>query len=394
MSLSRNSARGTTRGQRPRLVAVAGLAVAVTACIGAPAVTSPAGTADTGGTTSPTGSPDAGAGKIRIAYVSPVQDVTDGPGQSLIAMREELAAAGIEYDEFAAAPSVHDDVVAYDRILGDVVTLAPDYAVVFPATSWQELFPRLEELEAAGTKIIAANVPNPEPDSYPFEALTYISVPEDLMGQMAGETVAAEACRLQRNPLNLAIFHGPPASEIGQTRASNFLVALASGLEECEIELNVPQQVYTNFNRELAFTTAERVISANPEINVIFGANSNTAMGVMAALEGLDVALGGDEGVWIVGQGGQLDELAAVCRGDVLTAPSRNPRDLGAGAAQAIQRDLKGEAVELISTTPLYPVSSCDEAFEAVPLRILETDAFRTLIPEGLWNELAAKHPE
>jgi ABC-type sugar transport system substrate-binding protein len=330
---------------------------------------------------------------ISIAYVSPVQDITDGPGQSLIAMREELAAAGIEYEEFAAAPPVHDDVVAYDRILGDVVTLAPDYAVVFPATSWAELFPRLEEITAAGTKLIGMNVAGATPEEYPFEALTYVTVPEDVMGQMAGEKVAEEACAQDRDPVNLAIFHGPPSSEIGQLRAGSFLTTLAAGLEACEITLNIPQQVYTNFNRELAFTTAERVISANPEINVIFAANSNTGMGVLTALQGLGVAVG-DEGVWIVGQGGQLDELAAVCRGETFTAPSRNPRDLGVGAAAAIVADLNGQEVEPLTETALHPASDCDEVFQAVPFSILETEAFKPLIPAEQWDEMAAKYGE
>jgi ABC-type sugar transport system substrate-binding protein len=331
--------------------------------------------------------------ELSIAYVSPVQDITDGPGQSLVAMREDLAAAGIEYQEFAAAPPVHDDVVAYDRILGDLVTLAPDYAIVFPATSWAELFPRLEEITAAGTELIGMNVAGVTPDEYPFEALTYVTVPENVMGMMAGQKVAEEACAQGRDPVNLAIFHGPPSSEIGLQRTGNFLTSLASGLEGCGITLNIPQQVYTNFNRELAFTTAERVISANPEINVIMAANSNTGMGVLTALQGLGVDASAD-GVWIVGQGGQLDELAAVCRGEIFTAPSRNPRDLGASAAAAIVADLNDEEVPDVVATELRPASDCDEVFQAVPFSILETDAFRTLIPEEQWDEMAAKYGE
>lgn len=331
--------------------------------------------------------------ELTIAYVSPVQDITDGPGQSLVALREDLAAAGVDYKEFAAAPPVHDDVVAYDRILGDLVTLAPDYAIVFPATSWQELFPRLEELTAAGTKLIGMNVAGVTPDEYPFEALTYVTVPEDVMGMMAGQTVADQACAEGRDPINLAIFHGPPSSEIGLQRSGNFLTTLASGLEACGITLNIPQQVYTNFNRELAFTTAERVVSANPEINVIFAANSNTGMGVLTALQGLGIETGAD-GTWIVGQGGQLDELAAVCRGETFTAPSRNPRDLGASAASAIVADLNGEEVPQVISTDLRPASNCDEVFQAVPFSILETDAFRPLIPEEQWDEMAAKYGE
>ena len=166
-----------------------------------------------------------------------------------------------------------------------------------------------------------------------------------------------------------------------------FREAITAGLADCGITLNVLREEFTNFSRELAFKTIEPVMTAHPEINVVFGANSNTALGIMEGLQATGISPGAD-GVWIAGQGGQLDELAAVCRGEIMTVPFRDPRKMSDIALEVVRLDLAGKTdeIEPVYPTQLVPITNCDQIFETVPQAMLESKGFRPLIPEEMWD--------
>lgn len=321
-----------------------------------------------------------------ISYVSPNADVTTGPGQTLIGVAEGIKdMEGFKF--FSAVPPSHNDPAAYDRILSDQVVLEPDYLMVTPATSMEDIYDRLNEITAKGTKLIVF-APPLDLDRHPIDPLAYIIVPEDEMGRMAGRDISRMACEQKRDPVNLAMFHGIPTSEIGKLRSAGFMEAVSAGLKDCGITLNVVREEFTNFNRELAFKTIEPVMTAHPEINVVFGANSNTALGVMEGLQAISINPGKD-GIWIAGQGGQLDELAAVCRGEIMSVPFRDPRKMSDIALQIMKLDLEGKSGEIqdVYKTQLVPITNCDQVFETVPRAMLESKGFKPLIPESMWQE-------
>ena len=88
-----------------------------------------------------------------VSYVSPSSDITTGPGQTLIGVAEALDKMdGFKF--FSATPPAHNDPAAFDRILSDQVVLAPDYLMVTPATSMDDIYDRLSEASAKGTELI------------------------------------------------------------------------------------------------------------------------------------------------------------------------------------------------------------------------------------------------
>lgn len=322
-----------------------------------------------------------------ISYVSPNADVTTGPGQTLIGVKEGLDKMGSDFKFFSAVPPSHNDPAAYDRILADQVVLEPDYLMVTPATSMEDIYDRLNEVAAKGSKLIVF-APPIGLDEHPIDPLAFIIVPEDEMGRMAGRDIAKKACDEKRDPVNLAMFHGIPTSEIGKLRSAGFMEAVTAGLKACDITLNVVREEFTNFSRELAFRTIEPVMTAHSEINVVFGANSNTALGVMEGLQAIGLNPGAD-GIWIAGQGGQLDELAAVCRGEIMTVPFRDPRKMSDIALEVVKLDLEGKSSQIkdVYQTQLVPITTCDQIFETVPRAMLESKGFKPLIPESLWQD-------
>ena len=325
--------------------------------------------------------------QTQVSYVSPNADVTTGPGQTLIGVTEGIEKLEGEFKFFSAVPPSHNDPAAFDRILSDQVVLAPDYLMVTPATSMEDIYDRLNEVAAKGTELIIFS-PLLDFDNVPIKPISYIVVPEDEMGRMAGRDIARMACEEKRDPVNLAMFHGIPTSEIGKQRSGGFMEAITAGLKDCNITLNVVREEFTNFNREQAFKTIEPVVTAHPEINVVFGANSNTALGVMEGLQSIGKTPGKD-GIWIAGQGGQLDELAAVCRGEIMSVPFRDPRKMSDIALDVMQKHMagQGDSIEKVIFTQLVPITNCDQIFETVPRAMLESEGFRPLIPESMWQE-------
>lgn len=322
-----------------------------------------------------------------VSYLSPNADVTTGPGQTLIGVAEGIKELDGDFKFFSAVPPSHNDPAAFDRILADQVVLEPDYLMITPATSMEDIYDRLSEVSAKGTELIIFS-PLLDFENVPVDPISFIVVPEDEMGRMAGQDIARMACEEGRDPINLAMFHGIPTSEIGKQRSGGFIEAVTAGLEDCGVTLNVVREEFTNFSRELAFKTIEPVMTAHPEINVVFGANSNTALGVMEGLQAIGKEPG-KEGVWIAGQGGQLDELAAVCRGEIMTVPFRDPRKMSDIALDVMQKHMAGEtdSIEKVIFTQLVPITRCDQIFETVPRAMLESKGFRPLIDEALWQD-------
>lgn len=325
--------------------------------------------------------------ETEVSYLSPNADVTTGPGQTLIGVAEGIKDLEGDFKFFSAVPPSHNDPAAFDRILADQVVLSPDYLMITPATSMEDIYDRLAEVRAKGTELIIFS-PLLDFDAVPVDPISFIVVPEDEMGRMAGRDISRMACETGRDPVNLAMFHGIPTSEIGKQRSGGFMEAITAGLEECGVTLNVVRDEFTNFNRELAFKTIEPVMTAHPEINVVFGANSNTALGVMEGLQAIGKNPGKD-GIWIAGQGGQLDELAAVCRGEIMSVPFRDPRKMSDIALDVMQKHMAGQTddIEKVIFTQLVPITTCDQIFETVPRAMLESEGFRPLIDEALWQD-------
>ena len=150
----------------------------------------------------------AASAQVSVSYLGPSSDITTGPGQTLIGVKEGLEAMEGEFEFFSAVPPAHNDPAAFDRILADQVVLAPDYLMVTPASSMQDIYDRLNEAAAKGSKLILF-APPIGLDEHPVDPLAYIIVPEDVMGQMAGcsSSPMGGAKRISLEPFAAASFN-------------------------------------------------------------------------------------------------------------------------------------------------------------------------------------------
>lgn len=321
-----------------------------------------------------------------VHFVAFTMDITEMAGQQLAGMEAEFAEAGFDYTLNTSAPAGAEDHEGMDRILQDIATARPDYAIINPA-SYALVDARLGEVAEAGVTVIVGNIdPATLEDPPSLDPLTWVAVDEYGMGYVGGEWMAQEYCDEGRQNVQVIPFWGPAASEISQDRIGGALDALEEGFAECGIEWEVPaDDIFADFDRELSFNLTETVITRHPDVDLLIGANSNTALGIMEAL----AAQGRLDDIDVMGNGGQLDELAAICRGDIAAAGFRDAFEMGRNMARAVMLDWEGNADEVpeVTLSDLPVTHDCDTVFEFVPIEMLDNAGFRDNIPDGLWEE-------
>lgn len=321
-----------------------------------------------------------------VSFVAFTMDITEMAGQQLAGLEHEFEEQGVDFNLDTAAPAGAEDHEGMDRILQDVATAAPDYAIVNPA-SYSLVDSRLADIADAGTTVIVGNIdPETLEDPPSVDPLTWVAVDEYGMGNVGGEFMAQQYCDEGREDVKVVPFWGPAASEISQDRIGGALDALEEGFDECGIEWEVSiDDIFAEFDRELAFNLTENVVTSVPDVDLLIGANSNTALGIMEALS----AQGRLEDIDVMGNGGQLDELAAICRGDIAAAGFRDAFEMGRNMARAAIMDWEGNTEEVpeVTLSELPVTHDCDTVFEYVPMEMLDNDGFRDNLPEGTWEE-------
>jgi ABC-type sugar transport system substrate-binding protein len=326
--------------------------------------------------------------RTTISFVSFTQDITDMYGQVLAGLRTALDEADFDYSMTTAAPPSPDDFAGMDRILADVATISPDFAVIGGA-SFELIEDRVRQIEEGGTTTIIVDVlPTALPVPPEVNPLTWIAVNHHEMGRVGGEYMGQHFCEGDADQIRTVLFWGPAASEISQNRIGGAVEALEQELSACGKSLDIVQEVFADFNRERSFNLMTGIATAQPNLDLVIGANSNTALGVMDAMDSLGM-LGGR--TQILGMGGQLDELAAICRGDITAAGFRDANLMGRVTAEAILAAASGDAdsVPEITSADLPVLHDCEGVFATVPSVMLELDGFRTAIPASMWDEYA-----
>lgn len=332
---------------------------------------------------------DGGDGEAAtVEFVAFTMDITEMAGQQLVGLETAFEEAGFDYELGTSAPAGAEDHQGMDRILQDIATVAPDYAVVNPA-SYELVDERLAEIAEAGTTVIVGNIdPNTLEEDPSVDALTWVAVDEYAMGYNGAEFIAQEYCDEGREDVQVIPFWGPAASEISQDRIGGALDALEEGFSECGIEWSIPvDDIFAEFDRERAFNLTESTVTAHPDVDLMIGANSNTALGIMESLE----LQGRLDEIDVMGNGGQLDELAAICRGDISAAGFRDALGMGMDMASAVMAHHEGNEGDIpeVTLTELPVTHDCESVFEHVPMLMLDTDGFRDNLPEGMWEEYA-----
>jgi ABC-type sugar transport system substrate-binding protein len=307
---------------------------------------------------------------VRIGFVSHQKSPTDLFGQLEIGFRQTLDEAGLEYEYVQAAPSAshrHDEMLL---ILLELSQQNLDY-LVFGPSSLEQNTPGLIRVAANGTRMLMIDYEPPEtPLMFSYAIVNWTVYDHAEMGFLTGQWLAQTMLERGITNPNVAIVWGPVASEISRQRGFGVLDGFAS---MPEVKTNIMHEGYANFQRDLAYDEGRFIARAHPDVDVIVGMNSNTALGIRDALADEGVL----DNVLVAGMGGQSDELEAVARGQLGVAVFRDPRDMGARVARALLYDYEQQTdqIDTLSYTTLRVLDSIESIRQYVPTDMLDIDA-------------------
>jgi ribose transport system substrate-binding protein len=240
---------------------------------------------------------------------------------------EELGFTLVERDgQFDAAvqASAMEDLIA-QGVDGIVFALADSAASV----------PSIQEAQAAGIPVVTFAIPHGEEADAPF-----VGIPESESTEAAGREAAARfhASFGADTQAMIATVECPSVSQVVE-RADGFIAGFTAEDPEAE----VVSRVDGGCVRDLALAATEDLLQANPEINVIYGGNGDSALGALAALQG--IGRGTAEDVFLVSHDGSEPELIELVNPEsgLKLSVANRPRDLARATIDTLFETIRGE---------------------------------------------------
>jgi ribose transport system substrate-binding protein len=158
-------------------------------------------------------------------------------------------------------------------------------------------------------------------------------------GEWVGKTLSAQGGG------EVGVLEGPPGDQAIQAVHKGFRDALAANCTNCPIVASVPG----GHDRDTGYTAAQQVLTANPNIKAIAGANDDVAMGIVRAVEQAD-KLGK---VLITGNNGTCEAMGSILNGGLSETVLIAGQPFGISTVDTAQKLLAGETVETVNVTPV-----------------------------------------
>jgi len=169
------------------------------------------------------------------------------------------------------------------------------------------------------------------PDWKPSTA--YVGTENVIGGRLAGKYIAEEA---GSEPATLAIVSGIPGSQVGIERVDG----LKEGLKGSKVE--IVKDVAGNFDREQSVGATEDILQTDADVDFIFTANDQMALGAVQAIDARDLT----DKVRLVGFDGAIEAAQQIIGGGMQATVAQAPFDMGSIAIETAVRKRKGEAVK------------------------------------------------
>jgi len=191
-------------------------------------------------------------------------------------------------------------------------------------------------------KAMAQHVPVVLTDSTlsPMKGLTFISVADD----KAAGAVAAWAANLVHGKGQYAIIDYNLTTTSGRMRRDGFIAGMAGfpGMTDAGLQLsnNVPQT---------AMQETTTMLERNPNINVVFGANDRSALGVAEAVQRLHL----ENKVVVVGFDADLGEVNLIKSGVIKASVLQSPVTMGKTAVDVLHDSFENPSKTFPSFVPL-----------------------------------------
>jgi len=209
------------------------------------------------------------------------------------------------------------DVERQYQIIENLIQQGVDAILLAPSGS-KELVPAIRKANDAGIPVLLLDtrIDQAAAESVGAEVLTYIGSDNFEGGAVAGRYLST----LLGGSGNVIIIEGISGHETADQRRLGFL----SGIEDSP-GIRVVASQTANWERALAYNVAENLLQAHPEVDAIFAANDEMALG---ALEAADAAQR-LENIAIVGFDAIPDALDNIRAGRLLGSVAQFPSEMG-----------------------------------------------------------------
>ena len=283
---------------------------------------------------------------LQIAYFSPSFDTSDAWERTLHSITGRLDELGIDYEMQALAVASHVDHAGQLAQVESVIARGIDYAVLGP-TEYEAAIPALRQLKQADVPTVLYNYIEPHEDET-ARAMMYVAFDHYEGGKMSGEWAAEHL----NGEGKVAIIRGAPG-QTTELRMGGFREIID---QYPNIEVVIGP--YTDFERSKAYDAATNLLTAHPDIDLIYGLSSTIGLGSGHAIRQINRS---DE-IASMGFGGTGDEIVAMNEGWLTASVLRCIDDGGAGVADAIVSHKNGEAVPQVWSGPFVMVDKDSDA--------------------------------
>ena len=271
-----------------------------------------------------------------------------------VTMADAVKAEADKYphiDVQVIAPMDQKDIEGQIRIVEDLTMKKVDLLAV-SVNDPKALVPSLKEAQAAGIPVIILDAITPYPG---IDALALIGSNNEDGGEIVGQNVVA----LSKGKGKIAILEGVPGQYANEMRLKGFRKVMKD-YPDVKVVASQP----ANWQRELAMTTMENMLQANPDIDLVWGVNDGMALGASKAIK--DAGLLGK--IRILGYNGDKEAVEAVAGGTLYSTILQQPAEIGRMVitiAEKIRTGKKSE-IEPVITIPIVNVKK-DNALKYMP---------------------------
>ena len=219
------------------------------------------------------------------------KDVTIGflqrtmPAPYDVAMWKEAERLAAEKGFNLVASQADGDPIKQMQQLEDMMARGVD-AVVINAVDPVTTKTAVQELIDGGLQVVFIDTEIPD-----VGANATFGADNEGIGKLAGEIMAK---RVGAGPVKIGVIEGGPEDKfVGPARERGFL----SGLEAGGTAYEVVVRGQAKYAQDLAVPAAEDMLTAHPDLDIIFGYNDAMALGAMSVLpSGSDILISGIDG--------------------------------------------------------------------------------------------------
>lgn len=225
----------------------------------------------------------------------------------LVKQKEEAEAAARRHGLQINVVSANDDVNQQFNDIQTAIAQGTDALMMMPATT--------QGLDAVLAQAQAKQIPYffTQKGMLGVDPVSQVLAPYSNEGKQLGEWVAEHY--KDKESVNVAVISGIPGDQSSDARVNSFLLPL---LRSCKFTVVANQP--GNYRRGDSEKAAQNMLAANPDIDLLFGANDEAALGGIAALSS-----SGRTGVDVVGLDGEADMFTAIRNGQALATVIHKP---------------------------------------------------------------------